>query len=171
MAQSGRQARRGERDEYIKSESVERSLGLTGDEQPVANDETELQLHLTRQDVLRTARVLARLDWSRGLTRDQIRLADKHLPLGIYLRLPDSKHFTSVGEVLHEAGVASSRAEGDFMGAAPDYPDEESVADGGPPGWGDEDPLFSVNAQIDGGSAEDSEELLPGEAEGREPGS
>jgi hypothetical protein len=45
------------------------------------------------------------------------------------------------------------------------------VADGGPPGWGDEDPLFRVNAQIDGGSAEDSEELLPGEAEGREPGS
>ncbi|HEX8032575.1 MAG TPA: hypothetical protein VF510_01945, partial [Ktedonobacterales bacterium] len=163
-------ARRAERDDYIKSESVERSLGLTGDEQPVANDETELQLHMTREEVLQAARALARLDWRHGLTRDQIRRAYHHLPLGIYLRLPDSKHFTSVGEVLHEAGVASSRAEGDFMGATPDYPDEESVADGGPPGWGDEDPLYHVNAQIDGGSAEDSEGPQPGDTQGSEPG-
>lgn len=171
MSQTGRQARKPERDDYIKSEKVERSLGLTGDEQPVATDDAELQLHLTQQDVRKAATTLAGLDWTSGLTRDQIRMTYRDLPLGIYLRLPDSKHFGSVDEVLHEAGVASSRAEGDFMGANPDYPVDASLADGGPPGWSDEDPLYVVNAQIDGGSAEDNEELQPGETRNREPSS
>lgn len=170
MSQTSRQAGKAERDEYIKSEKVERRLGLIGDEQPLATDEAELQLHLTREEVRRAATALARLDWTHGLTRDQIRLAYRDLPLGIYLRLPDSKHLGSVGEVLHEAGIAASRAEGDFMGANPDYPVAASLADGGPPGWSDEDPLFIANAQIDGGSAEDNERLQPGETEEREPG-
>ena len=165
MPQSGRQAGRAERDDYIKSEKDERRLGLIGDEQPVATDEAELQLHMTREEVRRAATALARLDWRRGLTRDQIRLAYQDLPLGIYLRLPDSKHFGSVGEVLHEAGVAASRAEGDFMGAHPDYPVDASLADGGPPGWGDEDQIYAVNAQIEGGSAEDKEGPEEGETE------
>lgn len=171
MSQNGHKARRAERDEYIKSEKVERKLGLTGDEQPLATDETELQLYMTREDVRQAASALAHLDWSRGLTRDGIRLAYPKLPLGIYLRLPDSKHYGSVGEALHEAGVARSRAEGDFMGANPDYPVDASLADGGPPGWGDEDPLYIVNARIDGASAEDNENLEAGETPSREPSS
>lgn len=167
MSQSGQKPRRAERDDYIKSEKDERRLGLTGDEQPVATDDAELQLHLTRGEVRQAAKALGGLDWRHGLTRDQIRLAYQNLPLGIYLRLPDSKHFTSVGEVLHEAGVASSRAEGDFMGANPDYPVDESIADGGPPGWSDEDVLFTINARIDGGSAEDTESPEEGETETR----
>lgn len=170
MTQSGQKPRRAERDEYIKSEKVERRLGLTGDEQPVATDEAELQLHLTRGEVRQAARMLSGLDWGHGLTRDQIRLAYQDLPLGIYLRLPDSKRFASVGEVLHEAGVASSRAEGDFMGANPDYPVDESIADGGPPGWSDEDVLFTINARIDGGSTEDTESSEPEDKETRQPG-
>ncbi len=171
MSQTGHKGRKAERDDYIKSEKAERRLGLTGDEQPLATDESELQLHMTREEVLRAAGALARLDWTHGLTRDQIRVAYPNLPLGIYLRLPDSKHFGSVGEVLHEAGVASSRAEGDFMGANPNYPVDASLEDGGPPGWSDEDPLYIVNARIDGGSAEDTENLQPGETQGREPSS
>lgn len=170
MSQTGHQAGKAERDDYIKSEETERRLGLTGDEQPLATDDAELQLHVTHAEVGQTAKALGGLDWTHGLTRDQIRQAYHDLPLGIYLRLPDSKHFSSAGEVLHEAGVASSRAEGDFMGANPDYPVAASLADGGPPGWSDEDPLYVVNGQIDGGSAEDSEELQPGETRNREPG-
>jgi hypothetical protein len=171
MSQIGHQGGKAGRDDYIKREQDERRLGLTGDQLPLATEELELQLFMTRVEILHVARALATLDWTHGLTRDQIRLTHHDLPLGIYLRLPDSKRYFSVGEVLHEAGVASSRAEGDFMGANPDYPAEESFADGGPPGWSSEDPLYIVNAQIDSGSAEDSEGPLPGDTQESKPDS
>src|SRR5262249_12628178 len=99
-------------------------------------------------------------------TRDQIVRQYRELPLGIYLRLPDSKRFESAAEVLHEAGVAPSRAEGDFMGAHPDLPTADSLGDGGPPDWGQQPAVYPANASLESGSATD----LEGEtAEGENP--
>jgi hypothetical protein len=113
------------------------------------------ELKLTEDEALEAALYLEELDWSRGLTRDDVRADYQELPLAIYLRLPDSKVFTSAGDMLYAAGLAASRAEGDFMGAKPDYPAEQSVADGGPPGWGEDDAVLRGEYAIDGGSAED----------------
>lgn len=112
---------------------------------------------ITTDEILEALEAFEGLDWSQGLTRDQIRRKFPALPEPIYLRLPSSKHFTSPDEVLHDAGIASSRSEGDFMGADPDLPDEDAIADGGPPAWGG-DPIFNGSTQ-DGGSAEDTEGL------------
>jgi hypothetical protein len=108
-------------------------------------DIDEIQLHL------------AELDWQRGLTRDQIRRRYRELPDIIYLRLPDSKRFKSPEEVLRTAALARSRAEGEFMGAEPELPEQESLDEGGPPAWGG-DPLFSPGAILDTGIAEVREE-------------
>jgi hypothetical protein len=139
-------------DEYIKRLSIRARLHLPANE---VSDQIEPQLKLTDDEALDTAIYLHELDWSRGHTRDMLRQTYPELPLAIYLRLPDSKRFTSAGEVLHEAGLAASRAEGDFMGARPDYPAEQSIADGGPPGWGTDDAVLEGELFIDGGSAED----------------
>lgn len=94
------------------------------------------------------------LDWGAGLTRNQIRRRYRGLPREIYLRLPASKHYYSSDEVLHDVETARSRAEGDFLGPAPDLPEAESLSEGGPPAWGP-DPLFTPGGAVDGGSAED----------------
>lgn len=127
----------------------------------ISSDERQEVPVVTPEEVYETFVGLDGLDWSQGLTRDQIRRKYRQLPEPIYLRLPSSKRFVSPEEVLHDAGIAASRAEGDFMGASPDLPDEESVDDGGPPAWGG-DPIFNGNVQ-DGGSAEDAEGLVEGE--------
>ena len=117
-----------ERDEYLKSDRAEARLGL-----PVGRVPDEAQLTITPDEALEAAIALEQFDWSHGLTRDELRARYAALPLGMYLRLPDSKRFESAAEVLHEAGGAQSRAEGDFMGAEPDLPDAEE--DGGPAAW------------------------------------
>jgi len=127
----------------------------------IASDKREDVPEVTPEEVRAAFAALDTLDWSQGLSRDQIRRKYPELPEPIYLRLPSSKHFTSPEEVLHDAGVAASRAEGDFLGADPDLPDEEAVEDGGPPAWGG-DPIFNGPTQ-DGGSAEDTEGLEEGE--------
>jgi hypothetical protein len=127
----------------------------------ISSDERGEVPAVTSEEAYEAFVALDGLDWSQGLTRDQIRRKYRQLPVPIYLRLPSSKHFTSPEEVLHDAGVASSRAEGDFMGANPGLPDEDSVSDGGPPAWGG-DPIFNGDVQ-DGGSAEDTEGLEEGE--------
>lgn len=110
---------------------------------------------ITADELRSTARALERLPWGEaGLTRDQVRRAYRELPRAIYLRLPASKRYTFAREVLHDAGFAQSRAEGEFLGAHPDIPEAESLGDGGPPAWGPP-PLFSVGGVEDGGSAED----------------
>lgn len=139
-------------DEYIKRLSIRTRLRLPSTE---AASQIEPQLKLTDDEALEAAIHLYDLDWSQGHTRDRLRQIYPELPLAIYLRLPDSKRFTSAGEVLHEAGLAASRAEGDFMGARPDYPEEQSIADGGPPGWGTDDAVLDGELSIDGGSTED----------------
>ncbi len=127
----------------------------------IASDQRPEVPAVTPDEALDTLAALEGLDWSQGLTRDQIRRKYRELPEPIYLRLPSSKRFTSPEEVLHDAGVAASRAEGDFLGANPDLPVEESLGDGGPPAWGG-DPIFNGDVQ-DGGSAEDTEGLEEGE--------
>ena len=139
-------------DEYIKRLSIRARLRLPSTE---TAGQIEPQLKLTDDEALEAAIHLYDLDWNQGHTRDGLRQVYPGLPLAIYLRLPDSKRFTSAGEVLHEAGLAASRAEGDFMGARPDYPAEQSIADGGPPGWGTDVAVLNGELTIDGGSAED----------------
>ncbi len=141
-------------DDYIKSDNVQRRLGLPKDHGGTVSPRED-ELWITAQDVANAMRMLPKLDWSNGLTRDGIQKQWNALPIGMYLRLPDSKHFHTAAEVLHEAGISSSRAEGDFMGAHPDVPEEESVEDGGPPGWGAQPAVFPQGAEIDGGSEED----------------
>ena len=123
----------------------------------IASDQRAEVPAVTTDEILEALEALEGLDWSQGLTRDQIRRKFPELPEPIYLRLPSSKHFTSPDEVLHDAGMAASRSEGDFMGADPDLPDADSIGDGGPPAWGG-DPIFNGAVQ-DGGSAEDTEGL------------
>ena len=101
-------------------------------------------------------RELAALDWHTGLTRDQIRRRYRRLPDGIYLRLPAKKQYFVPADVLHDAEISASRAEGDFLGAAPDLPEAESLDEGGPPAWGPS-PLFTPGGAMDGNSAEDRE--------------
>jgi hypothetical protein len=142
-----------DRDGYIKTPATRARLHL-----PPAKDSAAATLperKLTEDEVFEAMLYLEELDWSRGLTRDEVRADYQELPLAIYLRLPDSKLFASAADVLHAAGLAASRAEGDFMGAKPDYPAEQSVADGGPPGWGADDAVLGGEYTIDGGSAED----------------
>lgn len=151
-----------DRDDYIKSERTERKLGI----QPKGAPDDD-QLAVTPEDAFEAGARLELLDWTHGLTRDELRLRYHELPLGIYLRLPDSKHFHSAAEVLHEAGVAPSRSEGDFLGANPNLPDAE--ADGGPPAWGGISGVFPQRQTIESGSATDTEGLLPGEPGEGEP--
>src|SRR5215831_17689671 len=99
-------------DEYIKRLSIRARLRLPSTE---AASQIEPQLKLTDDEALEAAVQLYDLDWSQGHTRDRLRQIYPELPLAIYLRLPDSKRYTSAGEVLREAGLAASRAEGDFM--------------------------------------------------------
>jgi hypothetical protein len=139
-------------DEYIKRLSIRSRLRLPSSEDA---SQVEPQLKLTDDEALEAAVQLYDLDWNQGHTRDRLRQVYPELPLAIYLRLPDSKRFISASEVLHEAGLAASRAEGDFMGARPNYPAEQSIADGGPPGWGTDDDVLDGQLTIDGNSAED----------------
>ena len=97
---------------------------------------------------------LSELRWGNGLTRTEIRHKYRALPESLYLRLPSSKRYHSADEVLREAGLARSRAEGDFMGADPDLPEGAAQAEGGPPAWGP-DPNFTPGASVDSASAED----------------
>ncbi|HZC06127.1 MAG TPA: hypothetical protein VE338_10830 [Ktedonobacterales bacterium] len=107
---------------------------------------------------------LMELDYGEdGLTRDQIRKRYRDLPEAIYLRMPSSRHYLNAEEALRDATDARSRAEGDFLGAQPDIPEEASVGDGGPPAWGG-DPLFTRDGIEDGGSAEDTEGLTQSDA-------
>jgi hypothetical protein len=146
------------RDDYLKSDRAEARLGL-----PVGRVPDEAQLVITPDEALEAAIALEQLDWRHGLTRDELRAQYAALPLGLYLRLPDSKRFGSAAEALHEAGVAPSRAEGDFMGARPDLPD--ATEDGGPPAWGDQSGVYAKHEAAQGGSAMDDDGLLPGDGD------
>ena len=139
-------------DEYIKSHNP------VGKVRP-PEDGGKDALYVSPDDAIEAAIRLEDLKWGRGLTRDQILQQCPELPLGIYLRLPDSKRYDSAVEVLHEAQVGPSRAEGEFLGAHPDLPTKESIEDGGPPDWGSQPGFYLVGAHLESGSATDLEEL------------
>lgn len=138
-------------DEYIKSHNP------VGRVRPPEDGDKDA-LYVSPDEAIEAAIRLEDLKWGRGLIRDQILQQYPELPLGIYLRLPDSKRFDSAVEVLHEAQVGPSRAEGDFLGAHPDLPTKESIEDGGPPDWGSQPGFYPVGAHLESGSATDLEE-------------
>lgn len=153
-------------DDYLNTSEEERGLGLPYDE-TADQLAAEGELRMTAPEVAAAERELRRLDWSGGLRRDDIKTRWPAFPLGIYLRLPASKTYYSADEALLECGLAPARAEGMFMDANPEaeFPEAQSVADGGPPGWGDQPAVYPPGMRIEGGSAEDTEGLLPGQTE------
>ncbi|HEX6798104.1 MAG TPA: hypothetical protein VF116_10385 [Ktedonobacterales bacterium] len=158
-------------EDYINTPEEERSLGLPYNES-AERIAAEGELRVTEPEVVAVEHRLRRLDWQSGLHRDDIKARWPEFPVGIYLRLPASKKYYSPEQVLVECGLSSDRAEGMFMGPNPEaeFPEAESVNDGGPPGWGDQPAVYPLGAEIEGGSAEDTEGLLPGQAvEGGEP--
>lgn len=151
-------------EDYINTPQEERSLGLPYNE-TAEQIAAEGELRVTRPEVVAVERELRRLDWHGGLHRDDIKARWPAFPVGIYLRLPASKKFYAPEEVLLECGLAPARAEGMFEDAnlEAEFPEAESVDDGGPPGWGDQPAVYPQGAKIEGGSAEDTEGLLPDE--------
>lgn len=158
-------------DDYLNTPEEERSLGLPYDES-AEQIAAEGELRVTPAEVAAVEQQLRRLDWSGGLHRDDIKARWPRFPVGIYLRLPASKKYYTPDQVLLECGLAAERAEGMYLGANPEaeFPEAESVDDGGPPGWGEQPAVYPLGAEVEGGSAEDTEGLLPGETvEGGEP--
>jgi hypothetical protein len=116
---------------------------------------------------------LEQLDYGkRGLTRNDMRAQMPDLPDVIYLHLPDSKRFLSAAEVLHEVRSSAARAEGEFVAAGDDTPDDAAEGDFGPAGYGGS-PLVSPTvvgptgntpvAGFDGNSLETEEEFSESE--------
>lgn len=126
----------------------------------------EAALILSQEELQDAEKHLATLDWGEeGLTRDEIRERYPKLPSALYLRLPASKRFTSMNDMLHNVADAQVRAEGEIPEDSAESPEFDSIGDGGPPAWGP-DPIFSNRGKEDGGSAEDTEGLeLPEEDE------
>lgn len=97
---------------------------------------------MDRTGLLNLERELEHMDWSHGITRDDVRRRMPHFPETVYLALPASKRFSSAGEMLHEALNAGSRAEGDVVPKDFDqYTSTGAEDDGGPSAWG-EDPIM-----------------------------
>src|SRR5689334_1157887 len=93
---------------------------------------------------------LARLDFSQGLTRDDVRQHMPHLPQAIYLDLPASKRYHSAQELVHAAINARNRAEGEVVREDFDAFDSEGAEDdGGPSAWG-EDPIIGTHPEAPG---------------------
>lgn len=172
MSQAERAAREIQANEdYINTPEEERSLGLPYDES-ADQIAAEGDLRVTPSEVTAVEHELRRLDWQGGLHRDEIKACWPQFPVGIYLRLPASKKYYSPNQVLLECGLAADRAEGMYMGPNPEteFPEAESIDEGGPPGWGEQPAVYPLGAEVEGGSAEDTEGLLPGETvEGGEP--
>lgn len=158
-------------EDYINTPEEERSLGLPYDES-ADQISAEGELRVTPAEVTEVEQGLRGLDWKGGLHRDEIKARWPQFPVGIYLRLPASKKYYTPDQVLHECGLAQARAEGMFEDAdlEAEFPEAESIDDGGPPGWGEQPAVYPLGAEVEGGSAEDTEGLLPGETvEGGEP--
>lgn len=129
------------------------------EQQPEPQAEPDALTQLTTDDLDMVMLRLMELDYGEdGLTRDQIRKRYRELPEVIYLRMPSSRRFLNAEEAMRDVLDARSRAEGEYLGPQPDIPTADSIGDGGPPAWGG-DPLLTVDAVEDGGSAEDTEGL------------
>lgn len=148
------------------SQSARSQKSLPGYQQtPKPQAEPDALAHYSADELETVMLRLMELDYGDdGLTRDQIRKRYHDLPEAIYLRMPSSRRFLTADEAMRAARFSRSRAEGDFLGAQPDIPAADSVSDGGPPAWGG-DPLLTIDAITDGGSAEDTQGLTFGEEE------
>jgi hypothetical protein len=92
-------------------------------------------------------RELQGLDFSGGLTRDDVRQRMPHLPDEIYLELPASKRYRSAQELVHDAVNAPHRAEGEFVPEDFDTFDSHGAEDdGGPAAW-EEDPIMGTHSE------------------------
>ena len=88
---------------------------------------------------------LEQLDFSRGLTREDVRREMPHLPNEVYLELPASKRYRSAGELVHDAVNAGYRSEGEVTPEDFDMFDSHGAeSDGGPSAWG-EDPIVGTH--------------------------
>jgi hypothetical protein len=88
---------------------------------------------------------LERLDFSRGLTRDDVRRQWPSFPREMYLELPASKRYYAAAELVRDAGNAANRAEGEVVREDFDAFDSSgATADGGPSAWG-EDPIIGAH--------------------------
>lgn len=83
-------------------------------------------------------RLLGAVDFGEhGLTRNELRDRAPALPEQVYLRLPDSKRFRSVEEILEQTGWHSlARADGEFVDSLDAIPAAGATTEGGPPAWG-----------------------------------
>jgi hypothetical protein len=120
---------------------------------------------ISADEALETLLGLEQLDWSAGLNREQMRRRYRALPEAIYLRLPTTKKFYSAEDVLREAGISASRAEGEFLGPNPELPALDAIEDGGPPAWGPQPGVYGEHAANEAGSAEDTRGLELGTEE------
>lgn len=90
-------------------------------------------------------RELEGLDFSRGLTRDDVRRQRPNLPREMYLELPASKRYRSAAELVHDAVNSGHRAEGEVVPEDFDlYSSHGAEGDGGPSAWG-EDPIVGTH--------------------------
>ena len=84
-----------------------------------------------------------------GLTRNELRERVPNFPEQVYLRLPDSKRYRSVEDILDQTGWHSlARADGEFVDPLDSIPAAGATVDGGPPAWGNS-PLVENTPVID----------------------
>ena len=92
-------------------------------------------------------RDLVRLDFTQGLTRDDLRRERPNLPQAVYLELPASKRYYDPRDVLRDAINAPNRAEGELVRQDCDAFDSDGAQeDGGPSAWG-EDPIVGIHEE------------------------
>jgi hypothetical protein len=92
-------------------------------------------------------RELEHIDFSAGLTRDDVRRGMPNLRREIYLDLPASKRYRSAQELVHDALNAAHRAEGEIVREDFDAFDSSGAEDdGGPAAWG-EDPIMGTHQE------------------------
>jgi hypothetical protein len=90
-------------------------------------------------------RDLGGLDFSRGLTRDDVRRQRPNLPQALYLEIPASKRYFNVQDLLRDALNAPNRAEGEMVREDFDaFGSGGAEDDGGPAAWG-EDPIVGIH--------------------------
>src|SRR5215472_11400319 len=90
-------------------------------------------------------RELQKLDFSHGLTRDDLLRLMPHLPHEVYLELPASKRFRNADEIVHDAVNSGYRSEGEVVPEDFDlFGSHGAESDGGPSAWGD-DPIVGTH--------------------------
>ncbi len=112
----------------------------------------------TREQILRALASLqpqlTALDWSHGLTRDDLRATLPDLPQALYLHMPASKRFSDSRQLAQVIIDEMQLADAEAVEVSAE---NEALALGGPPAWG-ADPLLGGTRQ-ESGSATDTQGL------------